>query len=169
LERYNCLRTMRAMRCIYIVADSTGIARMVISVALRGPRAHRRGAVCASLTVGRDDTQCRPLRDAEADSARERFVGSECFHLAPQCRQIEHQALTAGYGSYRVSRGAQRADIPAVGTALEDLEAASLRIDQPVPADPERGVVVHLLDAVAAYIGLPRRNHLDRNVGRQSH
>src|SRR5207249_5727882 len=102
----------------------------------------------------------RTRRQRRAGSAGDRFVGSEGVHFAPQCRQVEHQALAARYRGQRITRGAERADIPGVSTALEDLDAARLWIDQPVPADSERRVVVHFLDTVATHVGWPRGNHL---------
>src|SRR5213080_1942273 len=41
-----------------VEADATAL------IALGASRAHRHETTCGSLTVGRDDTQCRPLRDA---------------------------------------------------------------------------------------------------------
>jgi hypothetical protein len=104
-----------------------------------------------------------PWKAAGARSFDGSFDGVD---VGPESGYVEREALAAGNG-VDVARGdADGVGIPPVSAKLKDLEGAELWVDEPVPGDPEGGVLGELLDAVAAFIAWGRRHNLDGDAGR---
>src|SRR2546430_2502699 len=62
----------------------------------------------------------------------------------------------------------ERDGVAAVAPQLEDLQAAKLRVDDPVVPDSRARVVAELLDAVAPHVSGARRGDLYRDVRRHA-
>jgi len=87
--------------------------------------------------------------------------------LIPERAQVEHEPGAAG-NTHTAVGGAERHGIATVATELVDLEAAELRVDEPVVADPDARVVGELLHAVAPDIAGAGRCDLHDDIGRDA-
>src|SRR5690349_1239077 len=105
-------------------------------------------------------------RRRAARRSNESLSGRQSIDLAPQRIEIEREAFAAGDTFEGTCGRIERVDIAAVLAEFEHLEAAQLRVDDPVPAHAERGVFVELDHAIAAAVRGRGRDHLDHDVGR---
>src|SRR3954470_20387429 len=93
------------------------------------------------------------------------FAILEPFDLSPDGIEIQNETITARYLDLAF-RGAEEVLIAALRTPAQDLQAAELRIDDPVVADPEGGIFRDLLHSVPAAVAGCRGDDLDGDVGR---
>src|SRR5438128_961457 len=87
--------------------------------------------------------------------------------LIPERAQVEHEPGAAG-DTHTALGGAERHCIATVASELVDLEAAELRVDEPVVADPGARVAGELLHAVAPDVAWAGRRDLHDDVGRDA-
>jgi len=89
------------------------------------------------------------------------------IHLRPEGVEVHGQAPAARSTHVTPTRR-ERYRIAAVTPQLEDLQAAKLRVDDPVIPDSGARVVTELVDAVAARVSRARRGDLHREVRRHA-
>src|SRR2546425_31848 len=87
--------------------------------------------------------------------------------LRPEGVEVDGQARAAGSAHAATTRR-ERDGVAAVAPQLEDLQAAKLRVDDPVVPDSRARVVAELLDAVAPHVSGARRGDLHREGRRHA-
>src|SRR3954464_7829144 len=93
------------------------------------------------------------------------FAILEAFDLSPDGIEIQDEPITAGYLDLAFRR-AEEVLVAALGAPAQDLQAAELRVDDPVVADPEDGVFRDLLHPIPPAVAGCRGDDLDGDVGR---
>lgn len=94
-----------------------------------------------------------------------RFPVLEPLDLSPDRVEIQNEAITAGYLDPSF-RGAEEVLVAPLRAPAQDLQAAELRIDDPVVAHPEGDILRDLLHPIPPTVARCRGNDLDGDVGR---
>src|SRR5438046_3944004 len=87
--------------------------------------------------------------------------------LRPEGIEVDGEA-PAARSAHAAARRRDRNRVAAVTPQLEDLQAAKLRVDDPVVPDSRASVVAELLDAVAPHVSRARRAAPPRHGGRHA-
>src|SRR5438874_11152112 len=106
-----------------------------------------------------------PAPGAPTPPAASRPGPCRLVDLRPEGVEVDGQTPAAG-SAHAPARRRQRNRIAAAAPQLEDLQAAKLRVDDPVVGDSSARVVGELVDAVAAHVPRVRSRDLPRDVRR---
>jgi hypothetical protein len=93
------------------------------------------------------------------------FPSFESFDLTPDSIEIQREPVTAGNFD-RALRSPEKVLVTALKAPPQDFQASELRIDDPVVAHSEGGVVGHLLHSIPATVAGCGGDDLDGDVGR---
>src|ERR1041385_6591462 len=93
---------------------------------------------------------------------------TEPRHVVPQFVEVDGQSGASGHRIHSPLGGSGGTRVAAAGE-LEDLERLQAGVEDPVEADAERCVLVHLLDPVTALIARSGGHNFDDDVRRNAH